>query len=143
MNAMLLDEVVQSSVQKKLIIAVVIPCYRVRQQIKTVLEHIGPEVSRIFCIDDACPEGSCEIINQRAAYDFRIELIRHETNQGVGQATVTGYRRALSEGADIIVKLDGDGQMDPQQIPHLINPILHGDADYVKGNRLLPNVRCF
>ena len=120
---------------QKLNIAVVIPCYKVKQYIKSVLNDIGPEVSRIYCVDDACPEGSREIIDQLATHDRRIELLCHATNQGVGQALVTGYHRAVSDGADIIVKLDGDGQMDPRQIPQLIHPIQCGEADYVKGNR--------
>ena len=134
---MAVEEAVQGHTQKELIIAVVIPCYKVRRQIKGVIADIGPEVSRIYCVDDACPEGSREIIDELAAHDNRIELICHSTNQGVGRTIVTGYRRAANEGADIIVKLDGDGQMDPQQISQLIHPIQCGEADYVKGESLL------
>ena len=62
-------------------------------------------------------------------------MLRHETNQGVGGATMTGYRAALADGADIVVKVDGDGQMDPRAIPRLVAPIVQGRADYAKGNR--------
>ena len=116
-------------------VAVVIPCYRVRGQIESVLGEIGPEVSRIYCVDDACPENSGELIEKAARTDSRIELVRHAQNGGVGRAVVTGYRRALEDGADIIVKLDGDGQMDARKIGALVRKIAMGQADYVKGNR--------
>ena len=62
-------------------------------------------------------------------------MIIHEHNTGVGGATMTGYRHAIDAGADIIVKLDGDGQMDTSRISDLAAPILKGEADYTKGNR--------
>jgi dolichol-phosphate mannosyltransferase len=116
-------------------LAVVIPCYCVRSQIAGVLRAIGPEVWRIYCVDDGCPEQSRLVIEQQAAQDSRIRLSVHEQNRGVGAAVVTGYRQALDDGAEIIVKLDGDGQMDPARICELIAPLCDGEADYVKGNR--------
>jgi glycosyltransferase involved in cell wall biosynthesis len=135
MEAVVSEEVIIANTYHDLVVAVVIPCYRVRHQIESVLMRIGPEISLIYCIDDACPEGSGEIVEQVALHDSRIQLIYHPTNQGVGGAMVTGYRRAIEAGADIVVKLDGDGQMDPRQISRLIKPIRNGEADYVKGNR--------
>ena len=116
-------------------IAVVIPCYRVRNLIGDVLRKIGAEVWRIYCVDDKCPESSREVIEALAVEDPRIHLLLHEENQGVGGAVVTGYRQALADGADVIVRIDGDGQMDPKRIPLIVEPILRGEADYVKGNR--------
>jgi glycosyltransferase involved in cell wall biosynthesis len=116
-------------------IAVVIPCYRVAKQIGRVLRQIGPEVSRIYCVDDCCPEQSGDLAESAAQQDPRIRVLRHSRNMGVGAATVTGYRQAIEDGADVIVKFDGDGQMDPAQIPRLVAPILRHEADYVKGNR--------
>lgn len=115
-------------------LAVVIPCYRVRAHILSVIARIGPEVERIFVVDDACPEGSGALVAE-AARDSRVDVIFHQRNQGVGGATVTGYLKALESGAEVIVKLDGDGQMDPVLIPALVAPILEGHADYTKGNR--------
>jgi glycosyltransferase involved in cell wall biosynthesis len=115
-------------------IAVVIPCYRVARQAPGVIARIGPEVGLIFAVDDACPEGSGDVI-ERECRDPRLRVLRHERNLGVGGATITGYRAALEAGATVIVKLDGDGQMDPALIPRLVRPILEGRADYVKGNR--------
>lgn len=116
-------------------IAVVIPCYRVRDRVVDVIERIGPEADLIFCVDDGCPDGSGDRIAERFAGDARVRLLRHAANRGVGAATCTGYRAAIAAGAGIVVKLDGDGQMDPRLIPHLVAPIRCGEADYVKGNR--------
>ena len=115
-------------------IAVVIPCYRVKAQILAVLEGIGPAVERIYVVDDACPEGTGAYV-EAACQDSRVHVLRNATNQGVGGAVIEGYRAALRDGMDVIVKLDGDGQMDPALIPDLVRPIAAGDADYTKGNR--------
>jgi glycosyltransferase involved in cell wall biosynthesis len=115
-------------------IAVVIPCYRVTGLVLGVLSAIGPEVARIYCVDDACPEGSGAVIEAQVR-DPRVRVLRHETNQGVGGATMTGYRQAIADGMQVVVKIDGDGQMDPALLPGLVAPILRGEADYTKGNR--------
>ena len=115
-------------------IAVVIPCYRVSARILEVLAGIGPEVANIYVIDDACPDGSGALVQARCQ-DPRVEVITHPANWGVGGAVISGYRRAIAEGAAIIVKLDGDGQMDPALLPSLVAPLLAGVADYSKGNR--------
>lgn len=119
---------------KPTVIAVVVPCYRVVGHIEAVIAAIGPEVHRIYCVDDACPDGSGGHIASQCA-DPRLVVIRHERNQGVGGAMMTGYRAAIEDGADVIVKIDGDGQMDPALLPMFIAPILRGEADYTKGNR--------
>jgi dolichol-phosphate mannosyltransferase len=115
-------------------IAVVVPCYRVKKHVLGVLSAIGPECGAIYVVDDACPEQTGDCV-EAACHDERVRVIRHERNQGVGGATLSGYRAALADGAEIIVKLDGDGQMDPALIPRLVHPIQDGDADYCKGNR--------
>jgi glycosyltransferase involved in cell wall biosynthesis len=115
-------------------VAVVIPCYRVSGQVQDVIARIGPEVRHIFVIDDACPDRTGEFVEQHCT-DARVTVIRHSENQGVGGAMVTGYRAALASGADIVVKIDGDGQMDPALIPRFISALAQGQADYTKGNR--------
>lgn len=115
-------------------VAVVIPCYKVRDHILNVIEKIGSEVDRIFVVDDGCPEGSWEAVESRAG-DARVRIIRNETNLGVGGAVMAGYLAAVHDGCDVIVKIDGDGQMDPALIPNFVKPILAGEADYTKGNR--------
>lgn len=114
--------------------AVVIPCYRVRDQVLGVIAAIGQEADAIYCVDDACPDRSGDFIEQNCA-DPRVVVIRHVENQGVGGATLTGYRRASDDGATVVAKIDGDGQMDPALLRLFIEPILRGEADYCKGNR--------
>ena len=115
-------------------IAVVVPSYKVTAHILAVLAKIGPEVDRIYVVDDACPEGSGRLVQSSLA-DARVAVIFCDTNLGVGGAVMTGYRAALADGCDCIVKIDGDGQMDPQLLPQFVAPILDGRADYTKGNR--------
>ncbi len=115
-------------------IAVVIPCYRVRDRILDVLRGIGEECDLIYVVDDACPQATGKWVEQECR-DPRVRVLCHAANQGVGGATLTGYRQALADGAEVLVKLDGDGQMDPRLIPRLVTPIRTGAADYTKGNR--------
>ncbi|MHC5133993.1 glycosyltransferase family 2 protein [Pseudomonas glycinis] len=136
------------SIEKK--IAVVIPSYRVRNHILNVIGKIGPEVSNIYVVDDFCPEQSGDFV-QASCNDPRVRIIRHAVNQGVGGAVMTGYQAAIDDGIDIIVKVDGDDQMEPHLIPNFIAPIVAGDADYTKGNRFfdleeiraMPKLRLF
>lgn len=120
-----------------MIVDVVIPCFQVRRH---VLDMVGAtlaltRVRQVIVVDDACPEQSGTLVEDRYRGERRVVVLRHQENQGVGGAMLSGYRHAFSEGADIVVKVDGDGQMDPRLIPLLINPIVHGLADYAKGNR--------
>jgi len=131
-------------------IAVVIPCYRVKDKVMGVIGSIGPEVDTIICVDDACPEHSGEFIRKETR-DPRVIVLRHDKNRGVGGATLTGYAHALSRDVDIVVKIDGDGQMNPEFIPVFVGPIVRGEADYTKGNRFtrpddlkgMPRIRLF
>jgi glycosyltransferase involved in cell wall biosynthesis len=116
-------------------IAVVIPAYRVERDIRTVLRGIPRYVRHIVVVDDASPDATAQAVAAAAKRDRRIALIRHEKNQGVGGAMVSGFKKALALGAQIVVKLDGDGQMDPAYLPALIAPLIEGEADYAKGNR--------
>ena len=131
-------------------IAVVIPCYRVAQHVLDVIAAIPDDCERIYAVDDACPDGSGKLV-QSQCRDPRVEVIFHEENSGVGGAVISGYRRALDDGMDIVVKIDGDGQMDPALLPRFVAPLLRGQADYAKGNRFfdlrnigrMPTIRVF
>lgn len=117
-----------------LMIAVVIPSYKVERKILGVIGSIGSEVSAIYVIDDACPQNTANLV-ELSIKDTRVIVIRHRENMGVGASVITGYLAAIKDGADIIVKVDGDGQMDLKLLPALVNPIITGRADYTKGNR--------
>lgn len=116
-------------------LAVVIPAYRTEKEILAVLQGIPAFIRHIIVVDDASPDSSADLVTAAAKKNRRILLVRHTKNQGVGGAMVTGFKKALELGAEIVIKLDGDGQMDPQYIPALITPLITGEADYAKGNR--------
>lgn len=117
-------------------VGVVIPCYRVRDKLRSVVESLPDWIDVIIVVDDACPEKSFEVLNVDSG-DARIILLRHESNQGVGGAMITGLRRALQEECDIIAKMDGDGQMDPANLVAIVHPIASGLCDFTKGNRFV------
>ncbi|HKU17743.1 MAG TPA: glycosyltransferase family 2 protein [Candidatus Saccharimonadales bacterium] len=131
-------------------VAVVIPCYRVAGKILGVIEGIPNFVEKIYVVDDCCPEKSGALVMSTVT-DPRVVVIFNEANTGVGGAVMAGYRRAIADGVNIIVKMDGDGQMDPDGLMPLILPIVHGEADYTKGNRFfdltnisrMPAIRIF
>jgi len=116
------------------VIGVVIPCYKVSRHIESVLSSIGDEVEIIVVVDDACPEATGRLVEQRCK-DPRVSVEFLPNNRGVGGAVLAGYRKAVELGATVIVKLDGDGQMDPSLIGQFVSPIISGVADYTKGNR--------
>lgn len=117
-----------------MLIHVVIPCYKVKRHILGVIARVGAEVAVVHVVDDHCPEGTGNYVEENCL-DSRILVHRNDTNQGVGGAVITGVRAALKHGAEIIVKIDGDGQMDPALISRFILPIQQGRADFTKGNR--------
>ena len=115
-------------------IAVVIPCYRVRDKIVDVVDSVLPIADFVIAVDDCCPEKSGQFLRESRT-DPKLTILFHEKNQGVGGAMITGFQVALEAGADIVVKMDGDGQMEAKHLPRLIGPLLARKADFTKGNR--------
>jgi glycosyltransferase involved in cell wall biosynthesis len=115
-------------------VAVVIPSFRVTRHVLEVIARVPALVERIYVVDDRCPDGSGDLV-ERDCRDARVTVLRNEVNLGVGGAVLRGYAAAVDDGMDVIVKIDGDGQMDPALIPAFIAPIVAGEADYTKGNR--------
>ena len=116
-------------------VSVVIPAFKVSRHLRNLLQRIGEEVTHIIVVDDFCPEESGKIALELSKTDTRISVIFHDQNMGVGGAVKSGYTKALALESDIIVKLDGDGQMNPEDILKLVDPILNDSANYSKGNR--------
>jgi dolichol-phosphate mannosyltransferase len=113
---------------------VVIPAYRCSKQIVEVVNSIGPEVDRVIVVDDSCPQGSGKVV-EKTVKDTRVTIVYNTENLGVGGSVIRGYRIAMAGGADVVVKVDGDGQMDARRIPELVSPITTRSANYTKGNR--------
>lgn len=114
-------------------IAVVMPAYNEAKLIREAIECVPSFVDHIIVVDDASID---ETTSAARAAGRPIELIEHEVNQGVGSAITTGCRHALALGADLTAVMAADGQMHPEDLPTLLAPLIAGEADYVKGNRL-------
>lgn len=118
-------------------VAVVIPAYNEERKIAATVRSIPEFVDDVLVVDDASHDDTCAHALAAAGDRVGVEVIRHDENRGVGAAIGSGYRRALELGADVAVVMAGDGQMDPADLPALLDPIARGTADYVKGNRFL------
>ena len=116
-------------------VAAVIPAYNVGRELLDVLRSMPALFTTIIVVDDASRDDTAAVVERYSQIDPRIVLVRHETNRGVGGAMVTGFKHALEAGADVVVKIDGDGQMPVWLVPDLVQPLIDGSADYTKGNR--------
>jgi glycosyltransferase involved in cell wall biosynthesis len=116
-------------------IVAVIPAYNEAGQIGDVLSSMPGFLRTIIVVDDASTDRTAALVAAAAENDPRIVLVRHERNQGVGGAMLSGFRRALEFDAQVVVKIDGDGQMSPDRLCDLLKPLVFGEADYAKGNR--------
>jgi glycosyltransferase involved in cell wall biosynthesis len=117
-------------------VAVVIPAYNEENLIGQTIETIPDFADNIIVVNDASKDRTSAIVEGIAKKDGRVILIEHRRNQGVGGAIVTGYKKALELEADVAVVMAGDGQMDPKDLPKIIEPIARGEVEYTKGNRL-------
>jgi glycosyltransferase involved in cell wall biosynthesis len=118
-------------------LAAIVPCYKEEHQIGKVIATMPPIVDKIVVIDDCSPDNTSAVVRNLAASEPRIVLIRHETNQGVGGAIATGYQWSRDQNMDMAVVMAGDGQMDPADLPVLLNPVVDEGVNYTKGNRLI------
>ena len=115
-------------------IAVAIPCYKVEQHLRQVVAELPAFIDTILLVDDCSPDGTRQLVDSLAASDPRIVALHHEINRGVGGAMKTAFRKAMETDVDVVVKLDGDGQMDATFIAPLVDALQEGD--FAKGNRL-------
>jgi dolichol-phosphate mannosyltransferase len=114
-------------------VGVVLPSYNESAFLPSVIESLPVTIDHVYVVDDCSTDDTPRVI--ASIDDPRVTYLRHEKNQGVGGAVVTGYRRALADGCDVVIKMDADGQMDPDEIDRLVAPLLFGVADYAKGSR--------
>jgi len=116
-------------------LAAIVPAFNVSAELGDVLRQMPMLFRTVIVVDDASTDATAAVAERYAQLDARILLLRHDVNRGVGGAMITGFAKALAAGADIMVKIDGDGQMPLWLVPNLVQPLIDGDADYAKGNR--------
>jgi glycosyltransferase involved in cell wall biosynthesis len=133
-------------------IAVVVPAYNEETQITRVIDTMPEFIDCIVITNDCSKDRTSEVIRSHPLFgSSRLILIEHPVNQGVGGAIASGYKWCRDNGVDIATVMAGDGQMDPTDLPALLDPVVDGEADYTKGNRLvtgeafkkIPKVRFF
>lgn len=136
---------------KKKMIGVVIPAYNEETQIRHVIESMPDFVDQIIIVDDCSTDSTVEVVKTIQKERPSITLLEHKFNKGAGGAMVTAYNFTKSTDLDVVVRMDGDGQMAPKDLPKLLEPIVEDRADYSKGNRLftgeayhkIPKIRYF
>ncbi|WP_200959530.1 glycosyltransferase family 2 protein [Rhizobium sp. Root1203] len=132
--------------------SVVVPAYNEETQIARVIESMPDIVDMIVIVNDRSKDATSEVVRNHPGYSAgRVTLLEHEVNQGVGGAIATGYKWSRDNDYDVSVVMAGDGQMDPDDLPAILDPVVDGEADYTKGNRLvtgeafkkIPKIRFF
>ena len=117
-------------------VAVVVPAYNEEKLIRNTIQTIPQFVDKIIVIDDASMDNTPAILEDLASQDDKVIIIQHDINEGVGGAIITGYKKAIELEIDVTAVMAGDGQMDPKDLKDIIAPVVRGEADYSKGNRL-------
>ncbi|MFQ5880005.1 MAG: glycosyltransferase family 2 protein [Dehalococcoidia bacterium] len=118
-------------------VGVVVPCFNEGHLIDRVLTTMPPFVDRVIVVDDASVDDTAQVARSAAArLEVPVDVLRHDRNLGVGAAIVSGYRHCLHLGLDVVAVMAGDGQMAPEDLRSVVEPVATGAADFVKGNRL-------
>jgi glycosyltransferase involved in cell wall biosynthesis len=116
-------------------VAVVVPAYDEETLLGETLAGIPAFVDRVYVVDDASRDATAE--RARSVADARVQLLAHEQNRGVGAAIVTGYRQAIADRIDVTCVMAADNQMPPDELEAIARPVVDGEADYAKANRLV------
>lgn len=117
-------------------IAVVIPCYKVENHIQKVIDDIPEFVDYIVAVNDCSPDNTKSVLDKIAKSNSKLVVIQHDKNQGVGGAMTTGFKMCVEKNIDIVLKIDGDGQMDMSFMPQLVDAVIDGKYDFAKGDRV-------
>lgn len=136
---------------KKQKVCVVIPCHNEETQIKIVIDCMPDFVDQIVIVDDKSKDQTIQVVKKCQKINHKIHLIQLEKNEGCGGALAAGYKWARDNDFDLAVRMDGDGQMNPENLSALLDPVVDNRADYAKGNRLftgeafniIPKIRYF
>lgn len=132
-------------------IAVVVPCYNEETQIGGVITTMPEIVDKVIVVNDKSKDNTSQVVQSMVHDGGKVVLVEHQKNQGVGGAIASGYMWCRDNGIDVAVVMAGDGQMNPDDLPALLDPVVNGEVDYSKGNRLftgeaykkIPKVRYF
>lgn len=116
-------------------IAVIIPCYKVEKHIQQVVAKIPDYVTSIILVDDASPDNTGEILDQLAINNPKITVLHHAKNQGVGGAMISGFQESVKQNHEVVIKIDGDGQMNSNYFEKMLTTVFEGEYNFVKGNR--------
>lgn len=116
-------------------ICVVVPAHNEESQISWVIDTMPDYIDKIVIVNDASTDRTHDVVTGYCKPNGRVVLLTHEKNQGCGGALISGYKWAIDHDMDVAVRMDGDGQMNPDELPHLLDPVVEGRADYAKGNR--------
>ncbi|MDA2932729.1 glycosyltransferase family 2 protein [Acidobacteria bacterium AH-259-D05] len=122
-------------------VGIVLPAFNEERLLGPTIDSVPDWVDRIYVVDDASTDGTMAVARRHAEKDPRVCLIQHEVNQGPGGAIISGYRRAVQDSCDLVVGACADNQMPLDEIPRLLDPLVNGKADYVKGNRFMDRNR--
>jgi len=117
-------------------VAVIVPAYNEERMIGKVLKTVPAFIDHVIVVDDASQDRTGEVVKEHQKENPKIVYTRLMKNEGVGGGIVAGYKWARDHEVDISVVMAGDAQMDPSDLPQLLDPIANGEADYTKGNRL-------
>lgn len=132
-------------------VVVIVPAYKEQSQIEKVIDTMPSFVDEIIIVDDASPDKTVEVVKEKMKSISRLTLVARPKNGGVGAAIESGYQAFLGGAHDVAVVMAGDGQMNPSDLPKILDPVVDDAADYSKANRLtldyswddIPRIRLF
>ena len=117
-------------------VLVVVPCFNEEHLIRRVVDTMPEFVDEIVIVDDCSTDDTAAVADEISSTNPKVTLIRHEINGGVGASIASGYKMAKDKGVDVAVVMAGDAQMDPEDLPAVLDPVVENGVDYSKGNRL-------
>lgn len=118
-------------------VAVVIPAYNEELLIERTIRSVPDFVDHVVAVNDCSKDSTSKVLDDLSRQLSKLVVIHHAENRGVGGAISSGYVWARDNNIDIAVVMAGDGQMDPNDLPSLLDPVVADVTDYAKGNRLV------
>ena len=114
-----------------------LPTYNERENLEAMVRALAPLGVRVLVVDDNSPDGTGEIADRLAGELDFVSVLHRERKEGLGPAYLAGFRRALADGAELVLELDCDFSHDPSDVPRLVDACESG-ADLALGSRYVP-----